>query len=610
MKILFRANSAKASDFMIRIAHAARLIAGIILLITIPVLLSFFTADDTFATTQNNQCSGGYYICGGECNGLDLHLDGNGNLYYDANCYNRCCPSTPSCTNQCVWGTTQCSLNGYITCADYNGDGCTEWGGGNSCGANQTCSGGSCITNPQPCNSFCSGSGDCASGYCYFGACRNASCPASGSCNCAPPPPPSCSTGSVCNLDFGINNTSNTIQGRIYKDTTGDGTCSANSPYTDASRANFPKLTLTHKPTGNTAFTITQPSSNQYSTYVDDSTPKNYNLSMTPPPQGYGVKGVRLGASGSFSQASLNSIDFTLNSANTQIDWCIGNVSPWFQTQSGDVRIRNGVSNTLPSGQSGSTDAINPSLFMSSFNSAQFGSGTPSSKGWVLNREYSDGNSASAASLGSTSYSFYLSRAKQSGATLIPLNCQGNDNNCNLNSLSSGIYIFDKPSVELNISKLSVAAGAHVIILVNGKVRISTSGGANPQIAVPVQSLLVLAAKGDITIDKSVGNTPDNATNTLEGYYTSEGSIVLESKRPNCAAQESDLRLIVGGALITNSLRPLARDGAGTVVFAGRTLCGANAATPILTVNNRLDFLTQLTDFYKVANRVWREVNP
>ncbi len=57
--------------------------------------------------------------------------------------------SCVSCTNQCTNGTTQCSnSNGYVTCGDYNNDGCTEWSSIlTSCTRCDICSNGQCVNS-------------------------------------------------------------------------------------------------------------------------------------------------------------------------------------------------------------------------------------------------------------------------------------------------------------------------------------------------------------------------------------------------------------------------------------------------------------------------------
>jgi len=159
----------------------------------------------------------------------------------------------------------------------------------------------------------------------------------------------------------------------------------------------------------------------------------------------------------------------------------------------------------------------------------------------------------------------------------------------------------------LNLTSLSFASGnQHIILLVNGNLRISTP------ISIPSGSILIIAASGTITIDKSVGNQAGSSTGLLEGLYSSEKNIILESKFSSTPCQtsgDSDLQLTVNGSLIADALHPFSTDGNGSLIN-NRTLCANNPKTPALIVKQRLDFLTSLTDFYKPSSGLWKEVNP
>ncbi len=62
----------------------------------------------------------------------------------------------PGCTNACTnQGATRCEGNAVETCADYDDDGCLEWGDPQECGA-QTCTGGFCAVS---CTSECTVAG-------------------------------------------------------------------------------------------------------------------------------------------------------------------------------------------------------------------------------------------------------------------------------------------------------------------------------------------------------------------------------------------------------------------------------------------------------------------
>ena len=141
-----------------------------------------------------------------------------------------------------------------------------------------------------------------------------------------------------------------------------------------------------------------------------------------------------------------------------------------------------------------------------------------------------------------------------------------------------------------------------MLLLVNGNVTIRNN------ISVPTGGLLIIAAKGDITIDRIIGTTdPSITTPHINGILTAEGSITLDGT--NCAGGSPDRRLNVGGALVANSLKPFQVGASGTLVN-NRSLCLSNQSYPSLYVSSRYDFITQMTDFYKTSYTRWRELAP
>ncbi len=64
------------------------------------------------------------------------------------------------CRDECAAGDRRCLGDGYEVCGDFDADDCLEFGGGEACGAGQTCEAGACNT---PCRDECpgEGAGDC-----------------------------------------------------------------------------------------------------------------------------------------------------------------------------------------------------------------------------------------------------------------------------------------------------------------------------------------------------------------------------------------------------------------------------------------------------------------
>ncbi|MBQ9242535.1 MAG: hypothetical protein IJ165_04830 [Proteobacteria bacterium] len=64
-----------------------------------------------------------------------------------------CVDAPPQCSNACSAGQKQCSGNDVQTCGDFNGDGCTEWGQNSRC--DYKCQNGACVAAPPQCSNAC-----------------------------------------------------------------------------------------------------------------------------------------------------------------------------------------------------------------------------------------------------------------------------------------------------------------------------------------------------------------------------------------------------------------------------------------------------------------------
>jgi hypothetical protein len=320
----------------------------------------------------------------------------------------------------------------------------------------------------------------------------------------------------------------------------------------------------------------------------------NYQVTVSPP-SGYSVVGTNGGTS-----TTSNTINITPLNGNSTLTYCIAPINPWFQTDFGDVRYSSLI-NPIPPDEFGSSDANFPGIFYSSESvTSPFGVGTVSPRGWFINGEFNY-NSDTENRNGGMSYDFYKSKASFDQEDIV----------------GTGVYevrgIEDGGSGNLTISDYNPQPGQRIVILVPGNVIIDDN-----EIEIGVGTgLFILAVKGNITISEGVG-TPDpinattlaQTTTQLDGYYTAQGSIVLESRGNSCAdGTTSDRRLNIGGALVANSLKPFSTSGIGTVQN-NRSLCLENLNNPSLYVTSRPDFLTQMTDFYKISYSKWSEINP
>ena len=128
--------------------------------------------------------------------------------------------------------------------------------------------------------------------------------------------------------------------------------------------------------------------------------------------------------------------------------------------------------------------------------------------------------------------------------------------------------------------------------------------------------MFVVAAKKNIYIDPNVGKSTfalpciNSSCTNLEGIFTAEESIILQSLGNTCAdGITTDKQLNLAGTFITNSLKPFKVGGTG--IFQNRrSLCAQDANFPSFTIQSRYDFVPQLTDFYKAPSVRWKEVNP
>lgn len=326
-------------------------------------------------------------------------------------------------------------------------------------------------------------------------------------------------------------------------------------------------------------------------------------------PSGYTLAGRSGGVnSGSFA------IAFNPLGSNQTATFCIAATDPWLQTDLGDVRFLT-LTIPVPTGKyaslgenSGSPQSsAYPGIFYSSTGVARLGNGSASSRNWVVNSEY-DYNADTENRNGGMSYDFYKSKAKQDGISITPISSGTfvqNDIDQSQAFLNNEGGIFEA-NADLTINNYTHTNGKRIVILVDGNVIINDTS-----ISIPVnQGLLIIAAKGNITIDDGIGTSTLNSTTTqLDGYYTAQGDIVLESIDNRCENGISDTRLNVGGALIAHSLKPFATTGGGSVQN-NRSLCVNSLLYPSLYITSRPDFLVRLTDFYKTSYTKWKEENP
>lgn len=385
----------------------------------------------------------------------------------------------------------------------------------------------------------------------------------------------------------------NILSGAVFEDTAGNNCASGATAYTGGA-------VVTVYNGGTPTGSDTTDGTGSY--LITDTTTCGSKTAVLSSVSGYEVQAVRFDA-GAWGTSGLSGytygpFDF---SADHTLDFCVSNVFQWFQTTTGDVRFPS-LTNRVPQGKSAAEDATNPSVFYSSSFASNFGSGEASSRGWKVDDEYSYEEDSKNRN-GTTSYSFYMSRLNQKQISISTLpNCPASGAcSTSISNLATGAYRHDG---DLEITSYSHAPGAHVLLLVNGDLTISST----ISVAQSASNLLIVAAKGDITVDGTVGTTdPASKTTHLSGIYTAEGTITADGGQ--CAAGSPDRRLNIEGAFVANAYKPFQTGGTGSFVN-NRSLCLNDANYPSVYVVARYDFITQLTDFYKTPYTRWREVAP
>lgn len=453
-------------------------------------------------------------------------------------------------------------------------------------------------TTAPGCNAYCRFANDCTptnpNHVCFANTCRNSACTSDTDCTCgSPPTPPSTNTNAPTGPGGG---TTQIITGGVIYADNGNNNCGTGAlPVANA------QIQVINDADGSIVATRVSNASGQYSSITTTGIDYAYCVLTNIGTQT--VRGVRDGGT-DFTGTYVNGVGYGFDWEATPtrtIDFCIGvGSTSWYQTSVGDVRY-NTVENPVADTKTASNS--NPaSNFFSSRGTNTIPTNRLSTPNWQVNREYTEYNPVS--SLGSTSYSFYINQTTRAGVTPQTV---GDTLPATLTAGASSAQGFYHKEGNLTINQnITVPLGNTVILLVNGDIDIR-----NP-ITVAHGSTLIIAAKGNITIQPTLGVAitteydplvPSSAP--LQGIYTAEGSITLESTT-TCPTPSS--RLNVSGSLIANSLRPFATNGGGKVINE-RSLCLDNRNFPSLKVYHRASFATNLSNILKSQSRRWNEGN-
>ncbi len=246
------------------------------------------------------------------------------------------------------------------------------------------------------------------------------------------------------------------------------------------------------------------------------------------------------------------------------------------------------------------TTTSTPGIIFTGDQTATFGTGQSSEKGWVIGgASYPEVFRSSRSSL-PLSYASVLAAAQKGGQQIINLtDVQGcsNPDLCALPSnLASGVYKTTNRNMTIS-SAFTVAANRNIVILVDG-----TSIIRAP-ITVPAGSTLTYIVKNDLTIDTTVGQAAAcNGSNSLEGFFVSGRNITVEGTN-NCSIG-ADLQLRVGGTFIANA------NLQGGSFVNNRDLCGGNAQYPSILFSDRPDFVMNAPAILKRKSLIYQEVAP
>ncbi len=411
---------------------------------------------------------------------------------------------------------------------------------------------------------------------------------------------------SLDHLNFGIA-PAYSISGKLFNDTNEDTKSAGESNY-----AGTITITAINNTTG-ISYPVTVSGGN-YTTdtggvkklpggqYTIDfsSLPSSYRFTypgITVPPSGHSLI-VNVGTSCSFplsSEASCSSEDIIdLNAGVTP------NVVSWFQSAGSDMRWDSGFTGhlTLPSGKYASIPGLGgmPGIIFSG--ASTFGQQTQASQtfNWQVGSPANPEVFTTTHSLVPTSYRFLQETIQRSGIT--PTAIGSIDN-----STTHGIY---KVGGDLTINSPVTFGPGNFIILVDNNLNI------NAKIRVPVGSTVIFSAKGNITVNRTVGEATastacDIATHagcSIEGLYSADNNFIVDGQN-NCSIGP-DLRLNIAGSVIANAGRP---QTTGTFVN-NRTLCAGNTSNPAVSFVERPDFMLNYPSTVTQTTRTWQDVAP
>lgn len=293
---------------------------------------------------------------------------------------------------------------------------------------------------------------------------------------------------------------------------------------------------------------------------------------------------------------SISNLHFGLSSQN-----------PWIQSIGLDIRKDSGFQQEIPQnatcgafaslpGEGGS-----PGIIYSGESSTSFGNGQASSTNWIVGGPtYPSSYTPTRPNLIRTSYNYLRSVAQSAAITPVDISAYcggGGISNCALlPSLPNGLYIANG-NLNLTGATYTFPANKNFVILVNGDLSI------RHRILVPGGSTATFSSAGNITVDRSVGQSSASSTaSDIEGFYSTDKNFIVDGIG-SCGGG-ADLRLNIAGAVVVNA------GFSGGTFQNNRNLCEGNAQCPAFAVKERLDFVLNAPEFIKHPSYIWQESAP
>lgn len=252
-------------------------------------------------------------------------------------------------------------------------------------------------------------------------------------------------------------------------------------------------------------------------------------------------------------------------------------------------------------GPGGLAQFTTPGIIFIGDGTANFGSGQPSTTGWLVGGTTYPEVFSQTSITPATSYQYLLDKATQAKITVTDMSTLStctNLANCTLPAnLANGVY---KANGNVILNGYTFPNSKDYVFLINGDLTIKGN------IITPPGSVAIFSSSNDIIVDRTVGatsNTYPLPTAQIQAIFSANRNFTVDGIN-NCGSA-ADKMLVTEGAIVTNA----ATETAGTFKNF-RDLCGSNATIPAFVIRQRLDFLLNAPTFIFKRNTIFREDTP